>query len=366
MSGERVKWVDTTKFLGILAIYVGHFAGAAGKSYPYVFSYHVPLFFFLSGCMSNYDKEPNLGKFIIKKCKTIMIPFWVFSAVSLSIYTYIYDYAGIEQIENLVFLVAKGAIRDTFFAYSLWFLTCLFVMEVAFKILKYIKNRWLILGICWFAYCIAEYIMDPGPIAKPSWWYNADSALRYILYFAIGYIAYPYILKLFELDSVAKKTGFAVSGVLAFLYSFLRFEGVNPFAKVGGILAPFGEIVSGIWYMLAAVMGVLLLIWFNLVMARLLENIRIFTEIGRETLYLCGNEYVIKSVTANMLNCVGLSLSYPNPLCVYLYSFFLLVITVKWLAPVEKGLVASLVSSLDGLASDFQAVWLKRKKRGRP
>lgn len=85
MSRERVKWVDAAKFLGILAIYVGHFAGAAGKSYLYVFAYHVPLFFFLSGCMMNYDKDSNPGKFIFRKFRTIMVPFWLFSAISIYI-----------------------------------------------------------------------------------------------------------------------------------------------------------------------------------------------------------------------------------------------------------------------------------------
>ena len=45
----RYAWVDTLKILGMFAIYIGHFADLAGFSYSYVFTYHVPLFFFMAG-----------------------------------------------------------------------------------------------------------------------------------------------------------------------------------------------------------------------------------------------------------------------------------------------------------------------------
>ena len=43
---NRIEWVDICKFLGILAIYIGHFGTDAGDAYVFVFKYHVPLFFF--------------------------------------------------------------------------------------------------------------------------------------------------------------------------------------------------------------------------------------------------------------------------------------------------------------------------------
>lgn len=48
-NNNRIAWVDALKFLGIFAIYVGHFGDSAGKLYLYVFTFHVQLFFFVSG-----------------------------------------------------------------------------------------------------------------------------------------------------------------------------------------------------------------------------------------------------------------------------------------------------------------------------
>lgn len=83
MKIGRVKWVDVSRFFGILAIYVGHYADLAGNAYGFVFKFHVPLFFFISGCMSNYDHEDHLGFYLIKKVKTLLLPFWYFCLCSL-------------------------------------------------------------------------------------------------------------------------------------------------------------------------------------------------------------------------------------------------------------------------------------------
>jgi len=129
---ERVKWIDTAKFLGIFAIFLGHFGDAAGFGYAFVFRYHVAFFFLLSGCMSNYDKEP-FGKFFVKKLKSIMIPFWFFCFLAIVVQV-LQNSLGFDSVKTYTLLVLKGAIRNTFFAGALWFLTCLFVMEIVFKL----------------------------------------------------------------------------------------------------------------------------------------------------------------------------------------------------------------------------------------
>ena len=61
----RHDWVDALKFLGIFAIYLGHLGLGAGKLYPFVFSYHVPLFFFAAGFFT--IKKNDLSKQFFSK-----------------------------------------------------------------------------------------------------------------------------------------------------------------------------------------------------------------------------------------------------------------------------------------------------------
>lgn len=56
MKDGRVAWVDTLRFLGMLAVYIGHFGEIGGRLYQFVFIYHVPLFFFAAGFFARRDE----------------------------------------------------------------------------------------------------------------------------------------------------------------------------------------------------------------------------------------------------------------------------------------------------------------------
>ena len=117
LKKERVKWIDCVKCLGIWAIYLGHFGNKAGIFYPFVFMYHVPLFFFISGCMECYSTDTFL-KYAIKKVKRILVPFYIFAASSILFNLVIYRKNFCFTAEPLL-VVAKGCVRNSFFASSL-------------------------------------------------------------------------------------------------------------------------------------------------------------------------------------------------------------------------------------------------------
>lgn len=334
---KRIHWIDTARFLGIFAIYLGHMGENAGNSSEFVFLYHVAFFFFLSGCMDTYDKEDKILHFCIKKVKKLLIPFWLFSALSIIINTILCN-TSLTDIKGMLFLIIKGAVRNTFFAGSLWFLTCLFVVEIIFKIFKqYVHKNWILLIICMIMYIFAETLIDPRPIIEPHWLYNLDSALYYIIFFAIGYIVYPYILNLYSLNTPFKKILFIISNCICFMYSALLFTGRD-------LLIPLYGVPFTIFKIFIPVLRALLIIWLNLFFAKLLEKINLFNELGRNTLYLCGNEYIIKNLAFNLLGLIGLEVNFPSPLSAYLYTSLLLILCLKIIIPFEKRLAYSITS----------------------
>ena len=97
----RIAWIDVAKFLGMFAIYLGHFGNFAGKAYQYVFTFHVPLFFLISGGLASCDKETDVKAYFIKKFKTILAPFYVF--VLLSIATAVIEQnIGVMQVVEML------------------------------------------------------------------------------------------------------------------------------------------------------------------------------------------------------------------------------------------------------------------------
>lgn len=65
----RVKWIDTARGIAILLVLIGH-AGVAPKLNQYILSFHMPLFFFLSGIVFDNKKYKDLtsggGKTILR------------------------------------------------------------------------------------------------------------------------------------------------------------------------------------------------------------------------------------------------------------------------------------------------------------
>ena len=68
----------------------------------------------------------------------------------------------------------------------------------------------------------------------------------------------------------------------------------------------------------------------------------LFNKIGKETLYLCGNEYIISCLVTNLLLIFGIILTPYTPLSTYVYTFVSLLIGIKIIIPFEKSILKSM------------------------
>lgn len=73
---KRVQWVDWCKGIGILLVLLGHTL-RTDVSLVYVYGFHMPLFFFLSGLVCN-EKKYNWKSFLKSRFNTLIIPYIVF------------------------------------------------------------------------------------------------------------------------------------------------------------------------------------------------------------------------------------------------------------------------------------------------
>ncbi len=97
--------------------------------------------------------------------------------------------------------------------------------------------------------------------------------------------------------------------------------------------------------MFELVVTALCIIWFNLIVAKLLENVALFNDIGRSTLYLCCNEYIVSGLIINLLAMVGLQRTVETPLQAYLFTGLMLFCCTKVLVPAEKALSKSILNA---------------------
>lgn len=83
MKNDRILWVDALKGIGIILVILGHIYSIYNKVNIWIYSFHMPLFFFISGYLSLNSLKSNKSnkEYLIKKIKTLLIPFIIFEII---------------------------------------------------------------------------------------------------------------------------------------------------------------------------------------------------------------------------------------------------------------------------------------------
>lgn len=326
---QRIKWLDIVRCFGMFLIYVGHFAEGAGRIFPFAFTHHVALFFFVSGCAENLSSQNGIWETVKSVLKDILLPWLVFSLLAIVVHE-IETNEAIGAVEYFLDSIVKGNIRNTGCAGAMWFLTCIAVTRVMFAVIKKLRFRGLILLVCFGFFVYAHKFLSPHPLVKPSLPYNVDSAMYYIVFYGLGYVLFPWIRKAVETQTVKGRGLLFISFLLSAGYSALLLFGKDQ-------LSPLATVrYLGVFYPIIQTMAI---IWMYFVAAKWLENVSILGQIGRSTLYLCISEYFIKTIYPRFMDMLGIPPVLRTPLVIYMYCAWLLVLATWIMVPVEKKMI---------------------------
>lgn len=134
MTSKRLTYFDMAKGLGILLVVLGHIEYISEPLRAWISSFHMPLFFVVSGMLIHYKDElsKDFSEILRKKWKSILIPYLWFSLLYFLI-----DILNVllHKIDPHTFWV--NLIHSaTFYGVSvLWFLPALFLAETGFLFL---------------------------------------------------------------------------------------------------------------------------------------------------------------------------------------------------------------------------------------
>ena len=121
---KRIEWIDSLKGYGILCVTLGHLACNIFLE-TYIYSFHMFLFFFLSGLLHN-KSDYNIKDFIAKKTRTILVPFLFWNIASLFA-GLILNITILESIRD--FLLLDG---EVCWNAPIWFLLLLYMTEILY------------------------------------------------------------------------------------------------------------------------------------------------------------------------------------------------------------------------------------------
>ncbi len=176
MGKERIIWIDYLKFVAIFFVVWGHNNGNNILLKSLIYSFHMPLFFMISGYLHSAKLPFNLT--LKKNVKTLLLPYFYLTLLISPIYLY-EIHKGNDSYLELIIRFISGDLA--------WFIMALFLMKlISHPFLKQ-KNNFLIFGIILFSFFIVLTInnifgADNSLIAKVS------RIFRFLPFFLFGYI----------------------------------------------------------------------------------------------------------------------------------------------------------------------------------
>jgi fucose 4-O-acetylase-like acetyltransferase len=151
---ERVAWIDIARGWAMILVVLAH-THIPAKLSSYIYSFHVPLFFILSGFLLHDRLDKPWPEFIKSKFTSLVIPYFFFSFIAYGYWLFIRN-TGLDSSAlainasvplNGTFLAIRGGDFMTHNA-ALWFICSLFLSEIAFyAIYRLVKGDRTLLGI---------------------------------------------------------------------------------------------------------------------------------------------------------------------------------------------------------------------------
>lgn len=187
---KRLDYIDFAKAFGMLLIVWGHIR-LGDWSNAFVYAFHIPLFFFLSGMVFSKKRYPDFKSFLLKRVNSLIMPYIVFSVLTWSVWA-AFAYVTHTKVESYWMplaetFIAQGSGGFLVHNVPLWFVTCLFVVEMIYYFLADL-NRILIMlitaAMAAISYWLINYI-DNFDITLLPW--NIEVAMLAIPFYAAGH-----------------------------------------------------------------------------------------------------------------------------------------------------------------------------------
>lgn len=209
ISNSRLKWIDWMKALGIYLIVLGHFY-SIGEKFIYVF--HVPLFFLISGFLS---KKEDYGQVFWKKLwYNLAVPMLIMAVVN-------FVYASIVQLYDGTFgwSTVYWFVRNVVFGMvagfdSLWFVYTLILLKITFQ---YCSSMRLFYALTAVMLALA-YVYNHSNLSSLPFFLNQPNAVINMFtsfpFFALGVLARDYKV---IFNGLQQKAGHILLVIVGFL-----------------------------------------------------------------------------------------------------------------------------------------------------
>lgn len=172
--GQRIHWIDWAKAIGIIIVVLGHLKSPLCN---WIFLFHMPLFFMLSGYMY---KRVSVKAEIGRSVKSLLMPYFIYYAFFSILY--IRD-VSVSDVSNIILGNIEAILPSL--GKTLWYLVALFVMRIFASFSKDVKwlsfSTLVLLGIFILLDQLKEIPLDCD-------YFQINTVLLCMCFFTIGNI----------------------------------------------------------------------------------------------------------------------------------------------------------------------------------
>ena len=188
-KSQKFDYIYIAKGLAMLAVVWGH-TMLSGETNYLVYGFDIPLFFFLSGMVFKREKYPYFNDFFKNRVKRLLVPYLIFSLVSWFewvLYNLSEETTIIECVKPLLqTFIAQGSSDFMDHNLPLWFVPCLFVIEMLYYLIS--KAHSVINIVLCTGFAVLGYFMiQPDNIIDFTLMpWSMEGAFRALIFYSLG------------------------------------------------------------------------------------------------------------------------------------------------------------------------------------
>ncbi|MBO4887432.1 MAG: acyltransferase family protein [Firmicutes bacterium] len=312
-SGGRKEYLDIAKGIGILLMVLAHCPLVYNPIKQWIYSFHMPLFFFVAGMVWNKPSHEKRGfftwKFLYDKVLRLIIPCFIWGIVYLIIDAVMKRSFSPRYFAYLVY-GSQAGFRKAGSLSSLWFLPCMFLSVCAFEVIQQTIAK-LKRGI-WVLCCVSVVFAVAGlflPRLSNGYPWSTDVAFLGVTFMMWGYLT----KNAFETE--AKKENLTalllLIGLLALsLTCFLNL----PYVSTNNVDMAGRHTGNPLLYLFNAAAGSALVLFLSVFLCRIQKLAAFCADLGRKTIPIL----VLHKPIVRVLNRMGEMIGVPSAISVIL------------------------------------------------
>lgn len=134
-TSGRKNYIDTARGIGLVFLVFGHIIKGNSYLFNWIFSFHMPLFFFLSGMCVKEDALGSFPDYTRKRMKKRLLPYFIITIIGLAVCITIPSYRKVIFADGLWLQASHIFLYMTpqnLYIGQVWFLAALFWAEIYF------------------------------------------------------------------------------------------------------------------------------------------------------------------------------------------------------------------------------------------